>query len=53
MVQPVDTEEEEDTLKPRLVNVSDADWREFQRKYGRGQVSARIRELVREDIERG
>jgi hypothetical protein len=52
-VQPAEVDEEEPKLKSRLVHVDDQDWREFQRKHGKGRVSARIRELVREDIERG
>lgn len=46
-------EDEDVVLKPRLVHVNDDDWREFQRRVGKGRVSARIRELVREDNERG
>jgi hypothetical protein len=46
-------EGEELVLKDRLITVHDPDWIKFQEKYGRGMVSARIRELVRRDLERG
>jgi hypothetical protein len=49
----VEEDDAETVLKPRLVHVDDDDWREFQRRVGKGRVSARIRELVREDNERG
>lgn len=53
-MQSIEVEEEEEpVLKSRLVHVHDDDWREFQKRYGRGRVSARIRELVREDLQRG
>ena len=45
--------QDEEKLKPVLVNVDKQEWAIFQELYGRGNVSARIRELVREDIERG
>lgn len=44
---------DEPRIKPVLVQAYADEWERFQNKYGRGNVSARIRELVREDIERG
>lgn len=45
-------EGEELELKDRLITVHDPDWVLFQEIYGKGNVSARIRELVRADLER-
>lgn len=45
-------EGEELELRHRLITVHDPDWVQFQELYGKGNVSARIRELVREDLER-
>lgn len=46
---------ENEVFIPRLVNVYKCDWKAFQELCGeRGiSMSERIRELVREDIERG
>jgi hypothetical protein len=44
---------DEPRIKPALVQVYRDEWEQFQDKHGRGNVSARIRELVREDIKRG
>jgi len=51
-MQPVEVDEEPPDTVKRLVVVNRGDWEEFQRQWGKGRVSARIRELVREDIER-
>lgn len=40
-------------IKPVLVQAYADEWEAFQRRYGKGHVSARIRELVREDLARG
>ena len=55
MRQPaeVDDAEEQVTRSVRLVRVDEEEWKAFQKKYGKGRVSRRIRELVREDLERG
>lgn len=45
-------EGEELVRKSRLISVHDPDWELFQEIYGKGNVSARIRELVRADLER-
>lgn len=45
-------DDEELILKSRLISVHDPDWVKFQEVYGKGHVSARIRELVRWDLER-
>lgn len=47
---PLD-EGEELIRKSRLISVHDPDWEIFQEIYGKGNVSARIRELVRADID--
>ncbi|MET0416525.1 MAG: hypothetical protein ABW022_10950 [Actinoplanes sp.] len=48
-----DLEEGEELVrKSRLISVHDPDWELFQEVYGKGNVSARIRELVRKDLER-
>lgn len=39
-------------LKRVLISTYSDEWLEFQKKYGKGQVSARLRELVREDLTR-
>lgn len=53
MVELEDEEEDEPERVKRLVNVDREIWVKFQRKHGKGRVSARVRELVREDVERG
>lgn len=47
---PVD--EDVPVLGVALVNVHREDWRIFQEVYGKGNVSARIRELVRADLDK-
>lgn len=46
---------EDDVIIPRLVNVYERDWKAFKELCGERRISMslRIRELVREDIERG
>jgi hypothetical protein len=50
MDQADDVEEDEPDTMKRLVVVDREEWLAFQQMWGRGNVSARIRELVREDI---
>lgn len=38
--------------RPTLIYVDPEDWSTFQEVYERGNVSARIRELVRNDLDR-
>jgi len=49
-MQPVEVDEDEPETVKRLVVVDREDWKVFQEMWGKGNVSARIRELVREDI---
>jgi hypothetical protein len=48
--QPDEIEEDEPDTMKRLVVVDREEWLLFQQMWGHGNVSARIRELVREDI---
>lgn len=53
MDRPHDEELKDETLIPRLVNVDIDEWKEFQKRCGSRGVSKRIRQLVREDNQRG
>jgi len=44
---------EERRVVPVLIHVYRDEWQAFQAKHGKGKISRRIRELVREDVERG
>lgn len=53
MAQQSVDDDEDLRIARKLITVHDPDWLKFQERYGKGQVSARIRELVREDLKRG